>query len=166
MTAKPPRSFLPAALVLLAAAAPAAAQDGPLRKAGRALDSVGKSIRRDVEDAVARGQITAQERDLMDRITGRLRWDKRLTSSALSLEVLADGTAVLRGSVADDAAKARAVDLVESTVGVTRVVDEIAVARGVRVIETKPADPTRVIVVTPPAAPEPLPTESKVIIRP
>lgn len=153
------------ALAIAGGAAPAAvwAQDGPLRKAGRALDNAGKSIRRDIEDAVARGQITAQERDLIGRISARIQWDKKLVGSAITLEVLADGSAVLRGSVADETAKARAVDLVESTVGVTKVVDELAVAKGARVIETKPADPARVIIVTPP---DPTPVETKVIVKP
>ena len=44
----------------------------------------------------------------------------------------------MRGSVIDEAAKARAVDLVENTVGVTRVVDELAVIKDVKVIRPRP----------------------------
>ena len=85
----------------------------------RALDNTGKNIRRGVENGVARGQIAAQERELLSRVTDRIRWDKQLVSSTLQLVVHADGTVYLRGSVIDEAAKARAVDLAESTVGVT-----------------------------------------------
>src|SRR4051794_40144544 len=109
---------LPAALLAMALISPASmAQDGPLRRAGRALDNAGKNVRNRVETEVARGQVSAQERDLLNRVSRRLSWDKQLTGSALQVEVRPDGTAVLRGSVASGAARARAVDLVENTVG-------------------------------------------------
>lgn len=120
------------------------AQDGPARRAGQALDNAGRNIRRGVENAITRGQISAQERELLVRLHNRIRWDKRLVNSLLQIEVQADGTAILRGSVADAAAKARAIDLAESTVGVTRVVDNLAVAGNVTVIEAEPAQPPRV----------------------
>ena len=149
-----------AVLAVFAAFTPAAeAQQGPVGRAGQALDNVGKNIRRGVEDTVARGQINAQERDLLARVTYRMRWDKKLVGSALRVEVQADGTTVLRGSVADLASKARAVDLVESTVGVTRVVDELAVVKEIKVIEAAPA---RVIIVPPPVS---APVETEVIIK-
>ncbi|MFO0957002.1 MAG: BON domain-containing protein [Isosphaeraceae bacterium] len=150
----------------------ASAQDGPLQKAGRALDKAGKAIRNEIEGAVNREHLSAQERELMDRITGRLVWDKKLVGSALSIEVQADGTAVLRGSVASEAMRTRAADLVENTLGVTRVVDELGLAQGARVIETKPGDPARVIVIQPKAATAPAPApvpatpDPKVIPRP
>lgn len=154
--------MLPAALLAIAALAPASWAQGPVGRAGQAIDNAGRNIRRGVENAVVRGQITAQERELLNRVTLRLSWDKQLLTSTVQMEVRADGTVILRGSVIDEAAKARAVDLVENTVGVTTVVDELAVVKEVKVIEAKPPT-SRVITVTPPAAVSP---ERQVIIKP
>jgi hypothetical protein len=61
-----------------------------------------------------------------DRVKGRLDADKSLTG--VSFAVSSDGGAVtLRGVVANAALRRRAVELAESTVGVERVVDELAV---------------------------------------
>lgn len=128
----------PIALLCVGLTSTAQAQ-GPLQRAGQALDNAGRNIRRGVEGAVARGQITAQERDLLGRVQGRLLWDKQLSGSALRLVVGADGAVVLQGSVLDEPAKKRAVDLAQSTLGVTTVIDELAVAKDVKVIQTAPA---------------------------
>ena len=139
-TPSPRRPLIPAALMTFAILAPAAlAQDGPLRRAGRALDNAGKNVRNRVETEIDRGQAVADERDLARRVALRIQWDKKLATAAIRLRFQPDGTAVLRGSVADAAAKARAVDLVENTIGVTAVVDELAVVKEVRVIKTAPA---------------------------
>ena len=82
-----------AAFLSLALLVPAAhAQDGPLRRAGRAIDQTGKNIRATVEDGVTRGQITAQERDILARVSKRIDWDKAMAGSVLRLEVQAGGT--------------------------------------------------------------------------
>lgn len=132
---------LPLMMMFLALAglSPSAfAQNGPLQRVGRALDRAGQNIRNRVEMEVARSQITAAERDVLGRVMMRLEWDKKLAGSALRLEAQPGGTVVLRGSVASEAAKARAVDLAGNTIGVTRVVDELAVPKDVKVIETPP----------------------------
>jgi hyperosmotically inducible periplasmic protein len=163
-----------AALLAVVVLGPVTHAQGPVQRAGQALDNAGKNIRRGVENGVARGQITAQERELLSRVTDRIKWDKQLVSSTLQLVVQADGTVNVRGSVVDEAAKARAVDLVENTVGVTRVVDELAVMKDVKVIQAKPARvietvPTRVVeppkrVITIPPSADPIETE--VIVKP
>ena len=149
-----------AALLAVAVVAPASFAQGPVQRAGQAIDNAGRKIRSGVEGAVARGQLTAQERDLLNRVTSRLSWDKQMVGSALQVEVRADGTAILRGSALDAAAKKRALDLVESTIGVTTVVDELAVVKDIKVIQARPA--TRVVEI-PPATVE-VPTETKVIV--
>ena len=136
----------------------AVAQDGPLRRVGRALDNTGKNIRGRIETEVARGQITAQEREVLHRVARRIEWDKKLAGSALQLEARPGGVMVVRGSVADEAAKARAIDMVENTVGVTSVVVELAVVKEVRVIEPKP-----VVIESEPVL---VPAETKVIVKP
>jgi hypothetical protein len=152
--------MLSAALLAVVVASPVAwGQDGPIRRAGRALDNAGKNIRARVENEVAREQIAAVERDLFNRVSLRLSWDKQMARSAIQLEVQSDGTAILRGSVMSEANKKRAVDLVENTVGVTRVVDELAVVKDVKVI---PAAQPGVII----SAPAPAGGETKAIVKP
>jgi hypothetical protein len=136
------------AAVLLAAPA-VYAQDGPLQQAGRALGNAGRNIRARVETEVARGQTVAQEQELVYRVTRRLEWDKQLARSVVQVEAQPDGAIVLRGSVLNVSVKRRAVDLVENTVGVTRVVDQLAIAKDVKVIEAKPL-PARASTATPP----------------
>ena len=149
---------LTAALLALSFATAAQAQ-GPVQRAGQAIDNAGKTIRRGVEGAVTRGQISAQERDLLGRVSQRLTFDKQMVGSALQLTVQADGAVVLQGSVADESSKRRAVDLAQSTLGVTTVVDELAVARGVTVIQGSPTPaPARVIIAPP--------TETRVVVPP
>ncbi len=160
------RSLTLSLAALAFVASSASAQDGPIRRAGRALDNAGKNIRYRVESEIARDEAIAQERDVLGRVTRRIEWDKKLAGSAIQAEVQTDGTVVLRGSVTSDAAKRRAVDLVENTIGVTAVVDGIDVAKEVKVIESKPA--ARTIEVTPPATGTQVvvPSETKVIMKP
>jgi hypothetical protein len=130
---------LSAAALSLALVSNAHAQDGPLNRVGRALDQTGKNIRATVETEVARGQISAQERDLLARVGKRIDWDKKMAGSTLRIEVQPGGVVILQGSVPSDAAKLRAVDLVESTTGVASVVDQLAVVKAVKVIQSTPA---------------------------
>src|SRR3982751_1345534 len=133
------------ALVILAGFASVAQAQGPIERVGQALDNAGRNIRRGVENAVARGQISAAEQELIDRILFRIRWDKQLAGSVLQLEVPAYGAVILRGSVASKDVKARAVDLVQNTIGVTSVVDELAVVKDAKVIQAKTAGAGRAV---------------------
>ena len=129
---------LSAAALSFALVSPAFAQDGPLNRVGRALDQTGKNIRAGVESGVARGQITAQERDVLNKVGKRIDWDKKMAGCTLRVEVQPGGVVVLQGSVPSEAARLRAVDLVESTTGVNSVVDQLAVVKNVRVIDSPP----------------------------
>ena len=60
------------------------------------------------------------------RVYGRLHWDKALETSTLDLEVN-NGVATLRGEVPERKAKARAVELARETVGITQVIDQLAI---------------------------------------
>jgi hypothetical protein len=132
------RSFTFTALSLALFASSSMAQDGPLNRVGRALDQTGKDIRATVENGVARGQINAQERDVLNRVGKRIEWDKKLAGSTLRLEVQPGGVVILQGSVLSEAARLRVVDLTESTTGVSSVVDQLAVVKTVKVIEAPP----------------------------
>lgn len=134
---------LAAALLLLTVAAPAAVpQDLATRRANRIIH--------------------AQEKELLNRVTQRIEWDKQLTGSTLQLAAQPGGVIVLKGSVASDSAKARAVDLAESTSGVVSVVDELAIVRDVKVIEARSTGRPAAEL----AAPVAVPTESRLIIKP
>jgi len=132
---------------------------GPAQRVGQGLDNAGKNIRRGVEGAVVRGQVSAFEKDLLARVYHRVHWDTRLVNSSMQIVVQANGSVILRGAVSDDAAKQRAIDLTQTTVGVTAVVDELVLAKAVIFVPAaKPVIevPAAVIV-------EPAPT---VIIKP
>jgi hypothetical protein len=159
---------LSTAVLSLALVSTASAQDGPLNRIGRGLDQTGKNIRATVEDGVARGQITAQERDVLNRVGKRLDWDKKMAGCTLRLEVQPGVVVILQGSVLSEAARLRAIDLVESTTGVTSVVDQLAVVKAVKVIqgaptviETRTAAP--VVEVETPVV---VPSQSKIIVKP
>jgi len=136
-------------LTLALAASAAPAQDGILSRTGRALDNAGRGIRNAVETGVAQGQVVTEEREVLNRVMRRIEWDKHLAGSPIQFEVRPDRTIVLRGAVPSQVHKRRAADLAVSTVGVTAVVDELAVAKETKVIRTEPA--TRKVETVPPA---------------
>jgi hypothetical protein len=155
------------ALGSIAIVLPVASAQGPLRRAGQALENAGRNIRQSVEEGVARGEVIENERAVVARVNARLRWDKQLVNSTLDLQVLADGKTILRGLVIDESAKKRAVDLASSTVGVTSVVDELKIGKPATVIESVPAvavPPARVISTPPPAVI--VPEAKPVIVEP
>ena len=129
-------AFLMAAILVSSAVF---AQDGPLRRAGQALDNAGKNIRYRVETEIARGQVAIQDREVLNRVARRIEWDKQFLGSTLRIEVRPSGMVVLQGSVRNEAVKLRAVDIVQNTIGVTSVVDELAIVKEVKVIKAKPA---------------------------
>jgi hyperosmotically inducible periplasmic protein len=144
----------------------ASAQEGILSRTGRALDNAGRGIRSAVDTGIAQGQMDAEEREVLTRAMRRVEWDKFLASSLIQFEVRPSRTIVLRGSVPSTEHKKRAADLVASTVGVITVVDELAVLKDVKVIQSKPATrivepPTPAVVVTPQVT-----TESTIIVKP
>jgi hypothetical protein len=146
---------------------PSVSAQGPLRRAGQALENAGRNIRESVEGGIARGEMIENERAVVARVNARLRWDKQLVTSTLDLQVLADGKTILRGFVNDESAKKRAVDLASSTVGVTSVVDELKIGKPATVVEPVPAvavPPARVISTPPPAVV--VPEAKPVIVEP
>jgi hyperosmotically inducible periplasmic protein len=119
-------------------------QDGVAAKAGEKLDEVGRAIRRGIENAeesvrdginktgatvregFTKTRESVQGMGVLSRVYSRLHWDKSLHSSTLFVKAEA-GAVTLRGSVPDETAKAKAVDLAKDTVGVTHVIDQLTV---------------------------------------
>ncbi len=105
------------------------------RRIGEKIDEAAAAIRRDVDragDAVreqfhkAKASINAM--GIEGRVYGRLRWDKALEGASIDVAATRDGSVTLTGTVADAMARAKAVKLAGDTVGVTRVVDQLALA--------------------------------------
>ncbi len=121
------------------------------------------SFAQDMATRRANRTIRAQEKEILDRVTQRVEWDKQLTGSTLQVEVQPGGMVLLKGSVMSATAKARAVDLVENTTGVESVTDELAIVKAVKVYE---APTTATTTSAPLAAPVSVPTVSRVISKP
>jgi hyperosmotically inducible periplasmic protein len=153
-------------LTLTLVASAAYAQDGILTRAGQALDNAGRNIRNAVDTGIANGQIDAEDREVLARVMRRLEWDKQLVGSTIQFVVHPGRAVTIRGSVLSPAVKLRAVDLVSNTLGVTTVVDELAVVKEVKVIKAQPT--VRVIESTTPVVEviKPVPGETKVIVKP
>lgn len=62
------------------------------------------------------------------RVYARLHWDKALNGATIYVEVQANGVTSLRGTVPSEAAKTKAAQLAQDTVGVESVVDDLKVA--------------------------------------
>ncbi len=62
------------------------------------------------------------------RLYARLHWDKGLTAASITIDVRKGGVAVLRGTVASEAAKAKAEQLAGDTVGVEQVDNQLKIA--------------------------------------
>lgn len=125
-------------LTLLGCATPALAQDTGKRtgeKVGEKLDQVGRDVRggldragQGVKDRFAAAKNTVQGMGIEARVYSRLHWDKALNDATIDLSVGTDGIVTIRGSVATAAAKVKAAELTKDTLGVTGIVDQLAVA--------------------------------------
>jgi hypothetical protein len=121
--------------IALGAGTRLAGQDpGPGTRTGQKLDEAGQSIKKGLEqardalkDQFARARSAVHSMGVETRVYGRLHWDKALNNSTLDIEVNND-VVTLRGTVADARAKARAVDLARETVGISQVIDQLAIA--------------------------------------
>jgi hyperosmotically inducible periplasmic protein len=119
-------------------------QEGVATKAAEKLDEFGRAIKRGilnaeesvrdglnktgdtVREGFAKTRDTVQSMGIPSRVYGRLHWDKEF--HGISLFVKAEGgTVTVRGTLPDDAAKAKAIELIKDTVGVTRVIDQLTV---------------------------------------
>jgi hyperosmotically inducible periplasmic protein len=119
-------------------------QEGVATKAAEKIDEVGRAIKRGilnaeetvrgglnktgetVREGFAKTRETVQGMGIPSRVYGRLHWDKEF--HAIPLFVKAEGgTVTVRGTLPDEAAKSKAIDLIKDTVGVTRVINQLTV---------------------------------------
>jgi osmotically-inducible protein OsmY len=114
---------LAASFALALSAASARAQSVGER-IGNAIDQVSSGVQQAWQQVKEAGNRMGVEA----RVYARLRWDKAIHSATIDIEVPKAGTVVLKGSVADAAAKKKAVELANDTIGVDQVIDQLAVA--------------------------------------
>ena len=100
-------------------------------KVGSAVESIKKGAA-SAEDAVraqyARARASVTRMGIEARVYARLHWDKALTDASIDLGAPKPGSIVLSGTVADEKARTKAVELTRETVGVTDVTDHLTVA--------------------------------------
>jgi hyperosmotically inducible protein len=105
------------------------------RRIGERLDDAAAALRRDagragdaIRDEFHKVKASVNAMGIEGRVYGRVRWDKALDGATIDVSAARDGAVTLTGTVADAAAKAKAVRLATETMGVSRVVDQLAVA--------------------------------------
>jgi len=97
------------------------------QKSGQKLDKLTGGVRNKVAGSwhAARGSIG--EETLDSRVETRLKWDKLLANRDIQVKTNAQGIVELKGTVADEAQHQRAMELANSTDGVTSVTDSLVV---------------------------------------
>jgi osmotically-inducible protein OsmY len=88
-----------------------------LEQLGEEISQVWSDVRKSVDRMGVQG-----------RVYGRLHWDKGLQGANLDIDVRGNQIVVLTGSVPSEEAKRKAEVLASETIGVNRVVNELAVA--------------------------------------
>jgi hypothetical protein len=139
-------ALLAVALACFAVAGRAQQPGGVAEQAGEKLDEIGRAIRdgfekagetvvgginktgETVRDGFIKARDSVQGMGVYSRVYSRIHWDKTLHANNIALRA-EGGVVTLRGVVANDAAKTRAVSLAADTVGVTRVINQLTVLR-------------------------------------
>ena len=98
------------------------------QKTGQKLDHLTGGMRSKVAGGwhAARGSLG--EATLDSRVETRLKWDKALANADIQAKTTAPGVVELKGTVADETQRQRAIDLANSTDGVASVTDSLEVA--------------------------------------
>jgi hypothetical protein len=109
------------------------------KKIGEKVDSAIQDIKsglRKAGDAAkeqfAKARTSVHNMGVESRVYGRIHWDKvhwdkALNDATIELTTTEDGVITLKGTVADARARTKAVELTKDTVGVTKVVDQLAI---------------------------------------
>jgi len=128
------RAFVPTLTLLTCLGANSGQAQETGKRVGEKLDAAGRDLRsglnragRDAKEQFASAKTSIQNMGVESRVYSRLHWDKALNDATIELSVSQAGVITLNGSVASPKAKVRAVELAQDTVGVTEVVDRLAV---------------------------------------
>jgi osmotically-inducible protein OsmY len=95
---------------------------------GQKIDRVTGGVRGKVSGGwhAARGSLG--DATLDSRVETRIKWDKKLADADIHVQTTAPGVVELKGTVADESLRQRAIDLANSTDGVTSVTDSLQVS--------------------------------------
>jgi hyperosmotically inducible protein len=99
-------------------------------KAGSAVESIKKgaaSAEEAVRDQYLRAKSAVTKMGIEARVYARIHWEKGLATSKVDLASPTEGVIALNGTVVDDRARAKAVELTRDTIGVTQVIDNLTV---------------------------------------
>jgi osmotically-inducible protein OsmY len=106
----------------------ATAQEGVGERIGEKLDRGLSQLRSELRDEWSQLKRSVERMGVHGRVYSRLRWDKAIEGTAIDIEVREESVVVLRGEVRSAAAKEKAVQLAQDTVGVNEVVDQLTVS--------------------------------------
>jgi hyperosmotically inducible periplasmic protein len=123
----------PAIIVACILAAPLTAQENPNNqgtgeKLGQRIDRGMQQLSDRLQKGWAEIRKSVDELTIQGRVYGRLHWDKALTDAAIDIQIQNDDTIVLSGSVPAEVARLKAAALAQDTIGVTNVINQLAVA--------------------------------------
>jgi hypothetical protein len=120
--------LLTAVLSLVYAVAAGQEPPGTAEKIGQQIDRGLSQLGAELSEAWSDVRRGVEKMGVQGRVFGRLHWDKALHGAKLDISVRDNSTVVLTGSVASAEAKAKAEELARDTIGVTSVVNQLAVA--------------------------------------
>lgn len=106
---------------------PAHAQQGIGERIGEQLDRGVDRLSSELREGWASLRKSIDRMGVQGRVYSRLRWDKQIATSKIDVDVRDEDIVVLRGRASNAAAKRKATQLAEDTVGVSRVIDELTV---------------------------------------
>jgi len=122
-----------------------AQEPGTGKKVGEKLDSAIQDVKSGLrkvggaaKEQFAKVKTSVHNMGVESRVYGRIHWDKALNDALIELTATDDGVITLSGTVADAKAKAKAVDLARDTVGVSKVVDQLAIRPAPTTTTTSP----------------------------
>ena len=103
------------------------AQEGLGEQIGAELDEGISRLSEEFREGWASLKQAVDKMGVQGRVYSRLRWDKQLSQADLDVDVEEGGIVALGGTVADETAKQKALQLAQDTVGVNRVIDRLTV---------------------------------------
>ena len=128
------RTLVPAIALLTLIATTSAQAQGTGKKIGAKLDEVGRDLKgglksagNEMKEQFASVKTSVENMGVESRVYSRIHWDKALADATIELTTSQDGVITLDGSVATAQVKSHAAKLAQETLGVTKVVDRLAV---------------------------------------
>jgi osmotically-inducible protein OsmY len=113
---------------LLPSLASTAHGQGVGEKLGEKIDRGVERLGSELRQGWAEIRRAADRMGVQARVYARLHWDKTIQPASIDIAVENSNTVVLKGSVPTNAAKTKARQLAQDTVGVSEVIDDLAIA--------------------------------------